>query len=756
MFCDDLEKSLNEANQYAIDFGHSFITIEHMLLALMDNPQTLTILNKVQANTENIRGNLTLYLEKQSKMSKTVVDNCQLEHSDSFKRVMQRAIFHAQTLGKTDIHGGYILAAILSESESQAFFILSQEGIHRTLIIDHLSENNNNLTILPQQEFEEKNFFEMPQEVIPASENSIENFAINLNEEVKRDNIDPLIGRDTEVARVEQILCRRRKNNPIIVGEPGVGKTAIVEGLAREIVEGRTHPKLANMTIYALDLGALLAGTKYRGDFEKRFKAVLKEFKKLKNATIFIDEIHTIIGAGAASGGAIDAANLLKPLLTKGDLRCIGATTYQEYKQLFEKDQALSRRFQKIDVKEASKEHTLQIIKGLKDKFEDHHCVKYSNEAIKTAIDLSSRYMAERFLPDKAIDIIDEAGAAKSLQKERKKNALVQVRDIEKVVASLTQIPQSHVTASDKKMIMNLERDLNMLIYGQNKAVERVCGAIKLSRSGLGDPNKPIGSFLFSGPTGVGKTELAKNLASILNLNLIRFDMSEYMEKHSSSQLVGAPAGYVGYEKGGLLTEAVMKNPYSILLLDEIEKAHQDLFNLLLQVLDYGTLTDNTGRTADFRNVIIIMTSNCGAQEACKNGIGFNPEQPSGQTSQAITRDFSPEFRNRLDAIISFNQLGKDNIAQIVDKFLTNFEVQLQSQGIELVVEQAVKDYLGEHGFDPKMGARPMARLINDKVKKPIADALLFGNLKQGETALVDLENDKIVMKRMCKSKKSA
>jgi len=756
MFCDDLEKSLNDANNYAMDYGHSFITIEHMLLALLDNEQTIRILDRVKANMSNIRSNVVLYLEKQSKMTGETVDATQLEHADSFKRVMQRAIFHAQTMGKSDIHGGYILAAIMSEPQSQACFILTQEGVSKALINECLNDAGPSYPVINPVEFQERGFFEMPNEVMPQNENSIENFAVNLNDEVKKGNIDPLIGREYEIERLAQILCRRKKNNPILVGEPGVGKTAIVEGLACKIVEGKAHPNLKNMTIYSLDLGSLLAGTKYRGDFEKRFKAVLKEFKKLRNATIFIDEIHTIIGAGAASGGAIDAANLPNSSLTKGDLRCSGATNYQQNRQLWDKDQALSRRFQKIDVKEASKEETLSIMKGLKDKFERHHQVKYSSESIKTAIDLASRYMADRYLPDKAIDIMDEAGSAKSLQKVDSKPSLVQVRDIEKVVASLTQIPQSHVTASDKKMILGLERDLNMLIYGQHKAIEHVCSSIKLSRSGLGDPDKPIGSFLFTGPTGVGKTELAKNLASILNLNLIRFDMSEYMEKHSSSQLVGAPAGYVGYEKGGLLTDAIIKNPYSILLLDEIEKAHQDLFNLLLQVMDYGTLTDNTGRTADFRNVIIIMTSNCGAREACQNSIGFNPQKKNGEVGQALSRQFSPEFRNRLDAVVQFNQLDASNIRQIVDKFLTSFEVQLQSQGVELVVDDKAKDYLAEKGFDPKMGARPMERLINNEVKKPIADALLFGGIRSGDSARITTKNGRIVMRELCKSKKSA
>ena len=756
MFCDDLEKSLNDANKLALEYGHNYITIEHMLLALLDNEETKSLLNKIQANLPNIRANLILYLEKQSKMAEAATESTQLEHSDSFKRVIQRAVFHAQTLGKNDIHGGYILAAILSETQSQAHFILTQEGIHKSMVNDQLAHTSQNIQFINPQSFDDKGFFEVPAEVATQSEYSIENFSVNLNDEVRKGEIDPVIGRDKEIFRLEQILCRRRKNNPILVGEPGVGKTAVIEGLARQIVEGNVHPKLKNMTIYALDLASLLAGTKYRGDFEKRFKAVLKEFKKHKHATIFIDEIHTIIGAGAASGGAIDAANLLKPLLTKGDLRCIGATTYKEHKQLFEKDQALSRRFQKIDVKEASKDETLTIIRGIKNKFESHHNVKYSSEAIKTAIDLSSRYMADRFLPDKAIDIIDEAGAAKSLLSSADKQALVQVRDIEKVVASLTQVPQSHVTASDKKMVLNLERDLNMLIYGQNKAIEQICAAIKLSRSGLGDPNKPIGSFLFSGPTGVGKTELARNLASILNLNLIRFDMSEYMEKHSASQLVGAPAGYVGYEKGGLLTDAVMKNPYSILLLDEIEKAHQDLFNLLLQVMDYGTLTDNVGRTADFRNVIVIMTSNSGAVEMSKNRLGFNGQDVKTGANKALERDFSPEFRNRLDAIIKFNALSKQNIMQIVDKFLASFEVQLQSQGIDLRVSDQVKEYLCDHGFDPKMGARPMTRLINNVVKRPIAESLLVGNIRQGDCAEVIILNDRVVMRKLCKSKKSA
>ncbi|MEC8978412.1 MAG: AAA family ATPase [Pseudomonadota bacterium] len=745
MFCESLEKTLNAANQYACSHGHSFITLEHLLYVLMDNAEANQLIVSIGASAEAVKREVSLYLEKQDQISDKEIHNLQVEHTDAFKRVIQRSIFHAQTLGKTQVDGSFVLAALLSESDSHAFYILQQEGVNKIMLHQKMSSDRQNFDLSQQHSIDLPAHSQVSE--VEGDESVVKQYATNLNEEVMLGRIDPVIGRKDEIIRLEQVLCRRRKNNPILVGESGVGKTAIAEGLAWQIVQKKIHPMLANSIVYSVDMGALLAGTKYRGDFEKRFKAVLNEFTKLKNAVIFIDEIHTLIGAGSASGGSIDAANLLKPLLTKGDLRCIGATTFTEYRQLFEKDHALSRRFQKIDIKEPSKAHTLEILRGLKTRFENHHNVHYSLSALKAAIELSVRYMHDRHLPDKAVDVIDEAGAAKSMGSyKNNKSRQVDVRDIEKVVASLTQIPTAHVVASDKAMLKHLERDLNMVIYGQSAAINHISTAIKLSKSGLGDPNKPIGSFLFSGPTGVGKTELARQLASSLNLKLLRFDMSEFMEKHSASQLVGSPPGYVGFDQGGQLTEAVAKNPYSVLLLDEIEKAHHDIFNLLLQVMDHGMLTDNSGRTTSFRNVIIIMTSNCGAVEQSKNGFGFTNEAKSFSAQKAVEEGFSPEFRNRLDAMVMFNPLHVNNIAQIVDKFLSEFEVQLQSQGVDLCVSKMAKNYLIEHGYDVAMGARPMSRLINKKLKKPLADALLFGSIKSGDTANVCVKNNDIVV----------
>ena len=754
MFSDNLERSLNLANQIARDLRSQFITLEHLLFALLDNPEAKDILLTLGVDIESMRFNLRNYLEKNTVKNNHVQELQHLEHNDAFKRVIQRAIFHTQTLGYSEVSGGHVLAGILSEADSHAFFLLHEEGVNKVIINQIIANDRQSFDIVDPSQFDDRNFIEQNFEQQSQPESSIESFAVNLNDEVICGRIDPVFNRDDEILRLEQILCRRRKNNPILVGESGVGKTAIAEGLARAIVQKKVHKSLANCKIYALDLGSLLAGTKYRGDFEKRFKAVLQDLTRRKDAIIFIDEIHTIIGAGSASGGSVDAANLLKPLLTRGNLRCIGATTYQEYRQLFEKDNALSRRFQKIDIKEPSVNETLNILKGLKKKFETHHHVHYSQQALKSAIELSNRYMHDRFLPDKAIDIIDEAGSLKKLQSNSTptKPSLVDVRDIEKIVSSLTQIPPQHISASDKTLLQNLERDLNMLVYGQSKAINNITTAIKLSRSGLSDPDKPIGSFLFAGPTGVGKTELAKQLAGILNLKLLRFDMSEYMEKHSSSQLIGAPAGYVGYDHGGQLTEQIIKNPYAVLLLDEIEKAHPDLLNLLLQVMDYGQLTDNMGRIADFRHVVIIMTSNCGAVEQYRNSMGFAQVESKPAVDKAVDAAFSPEFKNRLDGIIRFNPLTKSNISQIVDKFVSEFEVQLNGQGYELVVKPAVRRYLATHGYDPKMGARPMARLINKTLKKPVADALLEGKAKTGDT-LELCENARGDIELICKSK---
>ena len=658
-----------------------------------------------------------------------------------FQRVLQRAVFHVQSSDKTEVTGANILVAIFSEQESQAVYFLNKQNITRLDVVNYISHGISKIYEQPEEHIENS---EERETADSTAKQPLETFAVNLNEQAAQGKIDPLIGRRAEVQRTLQILCRRRKNNPLFVGEAGVGKTALAEGLAKLIVDGDVPNILLNCTLYSLDLGALVAGTKYRGDFEKRFKAVLGQLKKEEGAILFIDEIHTIIGAGAASGGVMDASNLMKPMLASGELKCIGSTTFQEYRGIFEKDHALTRRFQKVDISEPSVEETIDILKGLKSRFEDHHKIKYSARALRSAAVLADRYINDRHLPDKAVDVIDEAGAGQRLLPPSRRKKTVGVAEIEHVIAQMARIPEKTVSASDKEGLRNLERDLKMVVYGQDTAIETLAAAIKMSRSGLGNEDRPVGSFLFAGPTGVGKTEVTRQLARIMGLELVRFDMSEYMERHTVSRLIGAPPGYVGYDQGGLLTEAITKNPHVVLLLDEVEKAHPDVFNLLLQVMDHGTLTDNNGRKADFRSVIIVMTTNAGAHETARASIGFTQQDHSSDAMEAIKRLFTPEFRNRLDAVVQFNSLAPTNITRVVDKFIFELEAQLHEQNVTIEVDSAARIWLAERGYDPKMGARPMARTIQQYIKKPLAEELLFGELAHGGHLIVHLENDEL------------
>ncbi len=655
--------------------------------------------------------------------------------------MLQRAVFHVQSSDKTEVTGANVLVAIFSEQESQAVYFLNKLNITRLDIVNYISHGLSKLHEQPEEDSENAAASEAADST---TRQPLETFATNLNEQAALGRIDPLIGRRAEIQRTIQILCRRRKNNPLFVGEAGVGKTALAEGLAKMIVDGEVPEVLLNSIIYSLDLGSLVAGTKYRGDFEKRLKAVLSQLKNEKGAILFIDEIHTMIGAGAASGGVMDASNLMKPMLASGELKCIGSTTFQEYRGIFEKDHALTRRFQKVDINEPSVEETIDILKGLKTRFEDHHKVKYSARALRTAAELADRYINDRHLPDKAVDVIDEAGAGQRLLTPSKRKKTIGVSEIEHVIAQMARIPAKTVSASDKESLRNLDRDLKMVVYGQDTAIETLSSAIKMSRSGLGSEAKPIGSFLFSGPTGVGKTEVTRQLARIMGLELVRFDMSEYMERHTVSRLIGAPPGYVGYDQGGLLTEAITKNPHVVLLLDEVEKAHPDVFNLLLQVMDHGTLTDNNGRKADFRNVVLVMTTNAGAHEMSRASIGFTQQDHSTDAMEAIKRLFTPEFRNRLDAVVQFTPLDPTVIMKVVDKFVFELEAQLQEQNVTIEVDADARIWLAEHGYDPKMGARPMARTIQQYIKKPIADELLFGDLAHGGHLIIHLEGDEL------------
>ena len=742
MIAQELEVSLHMAFMDARQKRHELITVEHLLLAMIDNPTAADVLRAVGAKLDVLRVELAGYIEEHTP-TVAGTEDVDTQPTLGFQRVIQRAILHVQSSGKKEVTGANVLVAIYGEKDSHAVFFLHQQNITRLDVVNFISHGVTKALDGPAKE----EGIETESEAEAEPKGALESFALNLNKQVLEGKIDPLIGRSLELERVIQTLCRRRKNNPLLVGEAGVGKTAIAEGLARRIVEGEVPEVLANATIYSLDMGALLAGTKYRGDFEQRLKAVMKQLEKQKDSVLFIDEIHTLIGAGSASGSAMDASNLLKPGLSNGTLKCIGATTYQEYRGIFEKDHALSRRFQKIDVVEPSIAETIEILKGLKSKFEEHHSIKYSASALTTAAELAAKYINDRHLPDKAIDVIDEAGAAQRILPKSKQKKVIGNKEIEDIIAKIARIPPKNISTDDRTALKTLDRDLKAVVFGQDKAIETLASAIKMSRSGLGPSTKPIGSFLFSGPTGVGKTEVAKQLAYTLGIELLRFDMSEYMERHAVSRLIGAPPGYVGFDQGGLLTEAISKQPYSVLLLDEIEKAHPDIFNILLQVMDHGTLTDNNGRKADFRNVTIIMTTNAGAESLAKSNIGFTNSREMGDEMAEIKRLFTPEFRNRLDAIVSFGALNQDIILQVVDKFLMQLEDQLHEKKVDVSFSDALKAYLGKKGFDPQMGARPMARLIQDTIRKALADELLFGKLANGGMVHVDIDaDDKVVL----------
>lgn len=742
----ELEYTLNLAFKEARAKRHEFVTVEHLLIALLENSAAIDVLKACGANINRLRTNLIEFVDRTTPVIPPHIHDRDTQPTLGFQRVLQRAVFHVQSSGKTEVTGANVLAAIFSEQESQSVYLIRQENVSRLDVINYISHGSTK----PKSHREGDQFGghymdegEGP-EGAEGNASPLEQFTTNLNARAKLGLIDPLVGREDEVERTIQILCRRRKNNPLLVGEAGVGKTAIAEGLAKFIVEKKVPSVLEESIIYALDLGSLLAGTKYRGDFEKRLKSVLHQLKEQKGAILFIDEIHTIIGAGAASGGLMDVSNLIKPLLASGDLTCIGSTTYKEYRGIFEKDHALARRFQKIDIKEPSVEQTIEILKGLRSRFESHHGVKYMDDALEAAAKLSARYISDRKLPDKAIDLVDEVGAYQYLLPEASRKKVIETVDIEKVVAKIARVPERNVSTSDREVLKNLVRDLKMMIFGQDNAIETLGSAVRLARSGLRDPNKPIGSFLFSGPTGVGKTEVSKQLAKSLGIELIRFDMSEYMERHTVSRLIGAPPGYVGYDEGGLLTEAVNKHPHSVVLLDEIEKAHPDVYNLLLQIMDHGTLTDTNGRKTDFRHTILIMTSNAGAELLDKNIIGFTQQDNSTDTLQAVHKVFTPEFRNRLDAIIQFHSLDMNTILHVVNKFLMELEVQLEPKHVVLEIDDEARAWLAKNGYDAKMGARPMARLIQEQIKRPLAEELLFGKLSKGGHVNVTVEKDKL------------
>jgi ATP-dependent Clp protease ATP-binding subunit ClpA len=737
MIAQELEVSLHMAFVEARQKRHEFITVEHLLLTLLDNPSAAEVLRGCAANVDELRQELTDFITQHTP---TVAGSEEIDTQPTlgFQRVIQRAILHVQSSGKKEVTGANVLVAIFGEKDSHAVFFLQKQGISRLDVVNFISHG---ITKNPQPTAKGEEAPE-PEAEAQQQAGALDNFTQNLNQAALVGKIDPLIGREKELERVIQTLCRRRKNNPLLVGEAGVGKTAIAEGLAQRIVEGRVPEILAKATVYALDMGALLAGTKYRGDFEQRLKSVLKQLADDPDTILFIDEIHTLIGAGAASGGTLDASNLLKPALSSGALKCIGATTYNEFRGVFEKDHALSRRFQKVDVSEPSVIDTVSILRGLKSRFEEHHGVKYSAAAITNAAELSAKYITDRHLPDKAIDVIDEAGAAQRILPKSKQKKVIGKQEIEDIVAKIARVPPQHVSADDRSALRNLERDLKTVVFGQDPAIAALTKAIKMSRSGLGNPQKPIGSFLFSGPTGVGKTEVARQLAYCMGIELIRFDMSEYQERHAVSRLIGAPPGYVGFDQGGQLTEAVTKKPHAVLLLDEIEKAHPDIYNILLQVMDHGTLTDNNGRKADFRNVVIVMTTNAGAEALQKTSIGFTTNKGAGDEMADIKRTFTPEFRNRLDAIISFKPLDTQIILRVVDKFLMQLEGQLHEKKVEVVFTNPLRAWLAEKGFDPLMGARPMARLIQDSIRSALADELLFGRLQHGGRVTIDLDHE--------------
>jgi ATP-dependent Clp protease ATP-binding subunit ClpA len=738
MLSSELELCLNEAFQAARDARHEFMTVEHLLLAIVDTPKVRDVLRSCGADVAKLRKDLKDFIDQTTPRLRDD-DDREVQPTLGFQRVLQRAVFHVQSSGKKEVTAANVLVAIFSEKHSHAAYLLSMQDVARLDVTNYVSHG---LSKINEDKPEKEEAANSEGERDTEGGTALDKYATNLNKLASEGRIDPLIGRQMEVERTVEILCRRRKNNPLYVGEAGVGKTALVEGLARLIVEGKVPEILSDCTVYSLDMGALIAGTKYRGDFEKRLKSVLSEVKKNPGSILFIDEIHTVIGAGAASGGVMDASNLIKPALANGELRCIGSTTYSEYRGIFEKDHALARRFQKIDVVEPSVAETIEILKGLRSKFEEHHGIKYLDESLSSAAELAARHINDRQLPDKAIDVIDEAGARLRLRPADKREEIVTVQMIEEVVARIARIPPKTVSTSDRDVLKNLERNLKLVIYGQDKAIETLAASIKMSRSGLGDERKPVGSFLFAGPTGVGKTEVTRQLALTLGVELIRFDMSEYMERHTVSRLIGAPPGYVGFDQGGLLTEQINKHPHCVLLLDEVEKAHPDVFNLLLQVMDHGTLTDNNGRKADFRHVIIVMTTNAGAFEMGRPSIGFTPSDNSSDGMEAIKRLFAPEFRNRLDGIIQFGGLDTRTIQRVVDKILVEVEAQLESKGVQLHIDDEAREWLAKKGYDPKMGARPMARLVQDSIKRPLAEDLLFGSLVNGGHAYVSLGKD--------------
>jgi len=746
MLSKDLEITLNMAFKDARDKRHEYMTVEHLLLALLDNSSATAVLRACGVDLQKLRRDLEDFVGSTTPVIPDTRTEIETQPTLGFQRVLQRAVFHVQSSGKKEVTGANVLVAIFSEQESQAVYLLKELNVSRIDIVNYIAHGISKVS--EGNEHEEAGSEHGESEQIAGekpNQSALETYSTNLNESAKQGLIDPLIGREEEVERVVQILCRRRKNNPLLVGESGVGKTAIAEGLAKLIVDEKVPSVVANGVVYSLDLGALLAGTKYRGDFEKRLKAVLADLQSQEHAILFIDEIHTIIGAGAASGGVMDASNLLKPLLGSGKIRCMGSTTYQEFRGIFEKDRALSRRFQKVDVSEPDVEDTYQILKGLKGRFEEHHSVKFTNKSLRAAAELSDRYINDRHMPDKAIDVIDEAGAFQKLKPKSRRKKTIGVGEIEDIVSKMARVPIQSISASDKDTLKNLERNLKMVVFGQDEAISAISTSIKLSRAGLNVPEKPIGSFLFAGPTGVGKTELSRQLSKAMGIELIRFDMSEYMERHTVSRLIGAPPGYVGFDQGGLLTEAVTKNPHSVLLLDEIEKAHPEVFNLLLQVMDHGTLTDNNGRQADFRNVVLIMTTNAGAEMLSRRSIGFTNQDHSSDGSEEIRKAFSPEFRNRLDAIVQFKSLDPRVIEHVVDKFLTELQAQLDEKKVHIEVDGDALAWLAKHGYDEKMGARPMARLIHNKLKQPLAEAILFGELSEkGGQVSVSVDNNEL------------
>ena len=737
MLSNELEYCLNDAFHQAREARHEYLTVEHLLLAILDTPKVREVLRACGADTIKLKQELKDHID-QSTPRLEEGEEREVQPTLGFQRVLQRAVFHVQSSGKKEVGVSNVLVAIFSEKQSHAVFLLNRQHVTRLDAVNYISHGMSKIA----EEKTDKEDASGDGEREGEGGSALEKYTTNLNRMAQDGRIDPLIGRKLEVERTIEILCRRRKNNPLYVGEAGVGKTAIAEGLARLIVEGKVPEVLSDCTIFALDMGALIAGTKYRGDFEKRLKGVITELKKLPGAILFIDEIHTVIGAGAASGGVMDASNLIKPVLTNGEIRCIGSTTYHEYRGIFEKDHALARRFQKIDVVEPSVAETIDILFGLKPRFEEHHGITYADAALRAAAELAARHINERHLPDKAIDVVDEAGARARLKPIAEREAIVEVRHIEDVVARMARIPAKNVSTSDREVLKNLERNLKLVIFGQDKAIDSLAAAIKMARSGLGEARKPVGSFLFAGPTGVGKTEVTRQLAIAMGVEFLRFDMSEYMERHTVSRLIGAPPGYVGFDQGGLLTEAITKHPHCVLLLDEIEKAHPDVFNLLLQVMDHGTLTDNNGRKADFRHVIIVMTTNAGALEMARPSIGFTHADNASDGLEAIRRIFTPEFRNRLDAVIQFASLDPVTIERVVDKLIVEVEAQLEQKGVTITLDDAARRWIAKEGYDPKMGARPMARTIQEHIKRPLAEELLFGRLAGGGHVRVSVSED--------------